>query len=304
MSILQGYVIETHYPPAGNCIVSTMPAGFTLVDTVDQTETANIYYGSCSMSCNGDFAVVAHSSRFNVGENQILTFKRTAGVWALIDTKSFDPRYYTFSGQSFYRNNDRVKITGDGKRLFIVLEAYANYGTEYRIVSYIWDGTTWTSEQTINLPPEVAEIGVISVSYDGKVLACLGVDGSNPRKYVHMIWENGSWIMTVFTEYTKYFIYCGVAMSSDGSTAAFGNSGGSISGDVDAPVKIYSKVNSIWTETGSLNAPDSGTAGFSYYGACLALNSTGDVLAIGAPLYNTGSGDLEAGKVYIANLTP
>lgn len=306
MSIIQGHVIETNYPPAGNCIVSTLPGSFTLVDNISQTETNSISYASCSISCTGDVAVIAHSGEIFPDFNQILTFNRIEGAWTLVDTKSLPANYYPFLGKDFYRNNDRVKISGNGKKLFIVIEKYVNFDVPSQIISYTWNGTTWDNEQIISIPETVAEIGVISVSYDGKTLAGLGVDTTPfpaEPNYVHMIWEKGSWAMVNITNYKHYFIYTGVAVSSDGSTVAFGNSGGNISNENDEPIIIYTKVDSVWTETGTLTVPNSGLGGYSYFGACLSLNTTGDVLAIGAPLYTSGGTTLEPGRAYVAALT-
>lgn len=87
-----------------------------------------------------------------------------------------------------------------------------------------------------------------------------------------------------------------IAFSADGLVMAVGHNGYTGTLSSQGGVRIYDKVSGVWTQRGGVMVAADAAAS-DYYGHAVALSADGNVLAVGAPMWEGGTAD--QGGVYI-----
>lgn len=130
----------------------------------------------------------------------------------------------------------------------------------------------------------------VSLSSDGEILAIGALDGNTSGQV--MVFQNQSSIWMPIgdpidgTGEDDQFGYS-VSLSSDGQTLAIG---ARFYNSSAGQVKIFQNQSGNWVPVGD---PIDGTGEYSQFGYSVSLSSDGQTLAIGAPTYNSGSGQVK-----------
>ena len=207
------------------------------------------------------------------------------------------------------RFGSSLALSGDGRVLAVGSIAISG-GTPVYVFDRRSDGA-WRLAQTID-DPCFCEFGkAIALSSDGRVMAIgAPVAGTFDQPvaggvFVYTREGNGSWGLdgsdALFADRPRLNSGFGeaVALSNDGSTLAvgapnlFSSSGGAY---------VFSRSETAWileADLGDLASPSDG----SRFGTSVALSTSGDRLAVGAPRDPVG-GFFESGSVQLFNLDP
>lgn len=146
--------------------------------------------------------------------------------------------------------------------------------------------------------------GSVSISSDGSVVAvgARNNDGSglnnngHVRVFTYSVASN-EWTqlgVDIDGEASDDWSGTSVSLSGDGSVVAIGapqNNGGGVLFD-SGHVRVYkfSAAGNVWTQVGG--DIDGGEACFDRFGTSVSLSGDGSVVAVGAPNYDTGGGDI------------
>jgi len=188
------------------------------------------------------------------------------------------------------RFGSEVKLSEDGNTLAVGMPQNSNVdflSGSTRI--YDWNGTTWTQKgNDINGENFGSQSGYsISLSNDGNTIAIGDAGTDTATRIVRMFtWNGTSWGQKGET------IAGGgdspsnkpVSLSADGNIVAIGTGG---SGAFAGYIRVYEWNNSSWEQIGADIECDNSTEDCR---RMVALNATGDILAIGDPS-NIGNGN-------------
>ena len=187
-----------------------------------------------------------------------------------------------------------VRLSSDGSVLAIGASLNDGGGTDSGHVRvYSWNGSSWI-QRGGDIDGEAADDGSgfsISLSSDGSVLA-IGEylndsNGNNSGRVRVYSWNGSSWIQRggdIDGEAAGDNSGHRISLNSAGdilAIGAYGNDGGGIN---SGHVRVYSWNGSSWIQQGS---DINGEAANDFSGLGVSLNSTGNILAIGAPV-NSG----------------
>lgn len=232
-------------------------------------------------------------SSSNLGSAYIFTFN--AGTWSeqqkLEATDSF-----SFSGDE---RGTAVALTADGDTAFIGAPGVERSGGTIPGVVYVFErsGETWNQTDTLVGPTSsAASFGRgLATSGDGTVLVVGGLYRPGPsgsilygRAYVYEE-VGGNWtesqVLTPSETAELDDFASDMALNNNGSVMLIGASHQSSSAS-SGKAYLFTENAGNWSEQQRLTPPSG--SGFGHYGAAVAVDSSGDYLAIGAWLNTTG----------------
>lgn len=233
-------------------------------------------------------------SSSNLGSAYIFTFN--AGTWSeqqkLEATDSF-----SFSGDE---RGTAVALTADGNTAFVGAPGVERSGGTIPGVVYVFErsGNTWNQTDTLVGPTSnAASFGRgLATSGDGSVLVIGGLYRPGTvgsilygRAYVYEE-SGGNWtesqVLTPSETAELDDFGADIALNNDGSIILIGASHQSSSAS-SGKAYLFTETSGNWTEQQRLISPAGSS--FGHYGSAVAVDSSGDYLAIGAWLNTTGS---------------
>jgi hypothetical protein len=166
----------------------------------------------------------------------------------------------------------------------------------YQNIAGVWTQIGNDINGVVNITPD--ESGKLSLSDNGNIVA-IGSFLNNVNTGLVKVYENiaGVWTQignTLFGENISEFFGSYVSLSANGNILAVGAPGKSDNGIESGQVRAYQYIAGVWTQIGnSIN----GEAASDLAGFGLEINSTGDIMAVGA-MNNDANGD-NSGNVRI-----
>lgn len=194
-----------------------------------------------------------------------------------------------------------VALNADGSTM-VIGAPHANPGNSGRARVYAWDGSDWVPKgNDLDGASAGEKLGFsVSLSADGQSLAIGSPFGSKDGLVtgkVRVFSWIGIWVQKgsdIDGEAEGDFFGGSVSLSNDGNTVAIGGSKNDGNGTDAGQVRVYKWSGTDWVQKGS---EINGEAEKDYSGRAVALNSHGDMVAIGAT-GNDGNGD-RAGHVRV-----
>jgi len=260
-----------------------------------------------SISISADGSIVAIGANYNdaSGNNSghVRVYENISGVWTQIGNDIDGEAIHDQSGGS-------VSLNSDGS--IVAIGAINNNGNgmqsgHVRIYQNI-SGTWVQIGNDINGEDEYNWSGSsVSLNSDGSIVA-IGAernDGVNGSSSGHVrVYQNisGTWVQIgndIDGEAAVDRSGHSVSLNSSGTIVAIGAHQAGGNGFYSGHVRIYENISGTWTQIG--NDID-GEAAVDRSGSSVSLNSSGTIVAIGAP-YNDGNGT-DAGhvRIYISDL--
>jgi len=156
--------------------------------------------------------------------------------------------------------------------------------------------STWSLEQSINAG------GQFGICIDFDQDATRVIAGSNTGAFVNVYSRSGvTWTLEqALTDATISQFGCFACMSSDGTRVAATGYNGVGAGSPKVDVFVRSGVT--WTQEQQIG-PTTASTNMDYFGACMALDSTGTRLLCSAKYNTTAAGITEAGCAYVFKRT-
>jgi hypothetical protein len=234
-------------------------------------------------------------------------------------TKTFLIQYNTFAAGSIDKTNPEngakfgysTAFSGDGKR-FVSCAPHADYGAYadtgtahvYRLENGSWVGEGIIPAEDSGLRNSSFLGYNCSMDYDGTRIAVNGANyDNNYSGAVYVFVRNGqSWSqeqrLTPSDPVTNSgFGVC--AISGDGTRIVVGSANINGGGGVDSGgAYVFTRSNGTWVQEQKITPPDS--EAYAYFGKCVAIDSTGTRVCIGA--YGddgTGGTDFNCGAAYV-----
>ncbi|MCB0736111.1 MAG: T9SS type A sorting domain-containing protein [Bacteroidetes bacterium] len=206
-------------------------------------------------------------------------------------TQVGDPVDGTFANDYF---GFQVVLSGDGS---IMASGSARHdGSKGHVKVYENKGGKWSQ---IGSDIDGAEVGdqsaeAIALSDDGKVVA-IGANMHDGERGHVRVYENvdGTWTQIgadLDGDAAKDRFGESVSLSADGKIVAIG---GNLHDGRKGHVRIFENVNGTWTQIGADIDP---TVRGSYFGYTVSLSDDGSIVAVGAPYFNSLSGQVRVFK--------
>ncbi|WP_460220391.1 T9SS type A sorting domain-containing protein [Psychroserpens sp. MEBiC05023] len=281
-------------------------------------ENVNDGFGSCvSLSSDGTIlAASAYASDANGLNNsgQVKVYENIGGVWTQIGNDINGEEAGDYSGGSNLAIGYKtIELASDGSIIAIGagendgngfnsghVRVYENIGGEWTQIGEDIDGEAANDHSGVS----------ISLSSDGSIVAIgarandkqptsFSANSGHVRVYENI---NGNWTQIgedIDGENGQDASGTGLSLSSDGSIIAIGagiNDG--VNGDNSGHVRIYKFLDGEWTQIGE---DIDGEAANNQFGIAVSLNSSGNMIVIGAPS-NSDNGTV-AGSVRTYDLS-
>jgi len=248
-----------------------------------------------SLSLSSDGSIVAVGAPYNSGvdSGHVRVYENISGVWTQIGSDIDGGAGFgiTYSGWS-------VSLSSDGSIVAIggiygdTGEAAPGRVRVFENIAGVWVqvGDDIYGEAALDLSGSS-----VSLSSDGSVVA-IGAnenDGNGTDSGHVRVHENiaGVWTQVgadIDGEAAGDWFGWTVSLNSDGSIVAIGAHYNDGNGTDSGHVRVYKNISGIWTQIGS---DIDGEASFDSSGYSVSLNSSGNIVAIGAP-YNSGNGSV------------
>lgn len=218
----------------------------------------------------------------------------TARIYDLVGTTwTLSPANFNGTAQS--RTGTSVSISGDGSTVAIGAPTFGA-SQPGQVTVYKFDGNNWVIQGTAIGGPNASFFGgAVSLSSDGLTLA-VGARSAN-KAFIYGF-TNGVWTQigaTLDGESAGDQFGHSIALSRDASTVVVGARMNDGTGTDAGHARVFKNVNGVWTQVGAdLDAE----AAMDNFGRSVAINSTGDVVAVGADLANGAFNDAGHGRVY------
>ncbi len=289
----------------GSLTATADPSGTSLSLTRVDGSRAMVYGGLTAYDADG----AAVPARFAVdGDKVTIQVDDADAVYPLtVDPYVQQQKVTGSSAKPLQFFGNAVTMAASGT--IAAISATASPPTSVRGSVYVFttDGTTWSRVAELTSSDGAAgdEFGMsLAISADAKTLV-VGARrmevGSNANQGKVYVFRQGaspsSWTqvagLTAADGAAGDFFGYSTAVSSDGSVIAVGAALADVGGAVDqgAAYVFTASTATTWTQTAKLTATDAGAS--ATYGASIALNASGSLVAVGAP----GSGGSE-GAVY------
>ena len=231
------------------------------------------YGRAVALSRNG--LVMAVGAPYAVTKGQVYVYDLVAGAWSLRGI-------LTPPGLWDYEFGIGVALDGDGSTLAISGTSFGDYGGVY---VYDWSGSAWVKRAQMVVPAteDISSFGwSVALSTDGTILAagCQWdyTQGSTGSSVWLFDWDGDEWVERGSLYNGSALSYgIGVALNGDGTVLAVGEEKNNSRG----AVWIYDWSGSAWVQRGSILTP-ADLAYQDYFGGSVALNSAGNLLAVGA----------------------
>lgn len=279
--------IETLNPPqgtAGNVKVYSWDGnnwnqmGATLTDYGD----FDLFGAGLALSSNG-MRLAVGAPRTSAGNVQV--FDWDGNNWVQAGSVLIGNQSGTFLGRSLFFSPDGMILTAGGDR-------YNGNTTAGGVYTYEWDGNDWV-ETADQIDGDVAEDqfgSAISMSYATDTLVIIGANqnddnGNNAGKVVVYKRDGNTWSQygsAILGEAANDWLGYSVGISGDGSRIIVGAPRHAGNGFLSSgQVKIYEWNGSDWQQFGN---DFYGTAASDECGRSVALNYSGKIAGLGAPL--------------------
>lgn len=203
-----------------------------------------------------------------------------------------------------------ISLSGDANRVAVgAPNSAANGAASGQVLVFGWSGSEWVQMGgTINGENAGDRFGTsVSLSADGTTLVAGAPenDGSATNSGQARIysWISSGWVKKgtdIDGEATSNRSGTSVSLNKDGSIVAVGAPQNNGNGLASGHVRVYKWNNNLWQQTG---ADIDGTSANCQSGASVAVDSTGSVVAIGAPNYSGSSNYVGQVKVYKSGST-
>jgi len=188
-----------------------------------------------------------------------------------------------------------VAISEDGTILAVGSRLYSSDGKDGRgrVRVFSWDGSTWSQlgNDLLGLAKDDNFGASIALSADGRTVAVGAPDGNSGTGQVRMFSFDGSqWTkdgQSIEGDASGDRAGYSVALSSDGTTVAFGANSNDSDKDNAGQVQVWSFDGTSWTQDGG---DIYGTAAGDRAGWSVALSSDGERVAVGAPRHDSRKG--------------
>lgn len=250
------------------------------------------YYG-ISVAFNGTGTVMAAGwagTDSNKGEVVIYDWSGTDWVKRAASVTAADGVTGDYFGYS-------IALNYDGTVMAVGARGRGAITGQGGVYIYDWTGSAWVQRGGVLEASDattLASFGCnVSLDSTGTILVVAAVqwDGTfaDQGGVYTFHWVTGAWVQqgAVLQEPTPSasgWYASSVAISSDGQVLAVGNMSASPSLSYQGGVYVYDWVAGNWSLRGSLvTAPDA--AANDYFGSSLALNGTGEVMVVGASLW-------------------
>ena len=250
---------------------------------------------SVSLSSDGSIVAIGAYGNDDNGSDagQVRIYENISGIWTQIGQDINGEAADDESGQS-------VSLSSDGS--IVAIGAYGNDDNgsdagQVRIYENI--SGTWTQVGQ-DIDGEAADdySGYsVSLSSDGSIVAIgayqndgNGSDAGHVRIYKNI---SGTWIQIgqdIDGEYADDYSGFPVSLSSDGSIVAIGAILNDNAGENAGQVRIYKNISGTWTQIGQ---DIYGEYAGDVLGWSVSLNFDGSIVAIGAPGYSSGAGEVK-----------
>lgn len=263
-----------------------------------------------SVSLNSDGSIVAIGAHGNSGENggnsgHVRIYQYIEGEWIQLGTDIDGEAAWDNSG--YYAG---VSLSAKGNIVAIGAPYNDGNGTDAGHVRvYQFDGEDW-SQLGADIDGEAAgdySGSSVSLSAEGNIVAIgayynAGVNGERAGHVRVYQYTNETWIQlgTDIDGEAAYDIsgqYYSVSINTDGNIVAIGARENDENGLNSGHVRVYQFDGEDWSQLG---ADIDGEAAFDESGWSVSLDSTGNIVAIGA-LYNDGTG-VDAGHTRLFKL--
>ena len=260
---------------------------------------------SVSSSSSGDIVAIGSPYRGGAGSassGHVQIYENISGVWTQVGQDIDGEVAYDRSGTS-------VSLSDDGSIVAIGAPGNDDNGEDsghvrvYENISGVW------TQIGQDIDGEVAEDGSgssVSLSSDGNIVA-IGApynDGNGEDSTHVRVYENTSGVWTQIgqdidgeaSEDAGYFTIMSLSLSDNGNILAIGAPGNDGNGYNSGHTRVYENILGVWTQIGQ---DIDGEAENNFSGTSVSISGNGNIVAIGAPYYNSSGFVYLIGQVRI-----
>ncbi len=261
-----------------------------------------------SMNSDGTYAIVGAWAEDTTGSQagSAYIFTRSGSTW----TQQAQIQASPAASNDYFGIS--VEITPDAN--YAIVGAYFSSGTNGAAYVFSRSGSTWTQQAKL-VASDAASADYfgwhVAISSDGSY-AIVGANGqedtgnsndNHGASYIYVrsgsTWTQQAKIQSSDTAAGDKFGWR-VAINSDGTYAAATSYLSPTGGVTEAGgVYVFTRSGTSWTQQAKLVASDA--ASYDFFGKGLAINSSGDIIAIGAPRNDRGGtyAEEDSGAVFI-----